>query len=61
MDLLKLKQHEDHMKMAVDPLPRIEQLIALNYLRRVIGLNEDMTDRTIEKEYREELKKSKGE
>jgi hypothetical protein len=40
----------------LDPLPRIEQLIALNYLRRIIDLNIDMTSREIEKLYREEMK-----
>jgi hypothetical protein len=60
MDLQILRTHEDRVKNLLDPLPRIEQLIALNYLRRVISLSIDVTDREIEKEYRKEMKETRA-
>ena len=57
MDLTALKKHDDNVREKIDPLPRIEQLIALKYLRVLIGLDTTMTDIEIEKLYREEMKK----
>ena len=60
MDLTALKKHDDNVREKIDPLPRIEQLIALKYLRVLIGLDTTMTDIEIEKLYREEMKESRA-
>ena len=56
MDLTKLKAHEDRVVTVLGTWPRIEQLIALNYLRAVLNLPWDLAFREIEKEYKRELK-----
>lgn len=55
MDLTKLKEHEDHAKSAVDGLPRIEQLIVMQYLNIQHNISRYDLSREIEKEYRKEL------
>lgn len=54
MDLTALKLHEDNVTKLLDPLPRIEQLIALRYLRTLLGVAIDETQYEIMQEYRKE-------
>lgn len=56
MDLHKLREHEDRALKMLEPLTRIEQLIALRYLRTLLGVPIDQTQREIMDEYRRELK-----
>ena len=55
-----MKRHDDNVKEKIDPLPRIEKVIALKYLRALIGLDSTMVDIEIEKLYREEMKESRA-
>ena len=60
MDLEPLKRHENNVREKIDPLPRIEKVIALKYLRALLNLDSTMTDIEIEKLYREEMKESRA-
>ena len=60
MDFQILKAHENNVKEKIDPLPRIERVIALKYLRTLLNLDSTMTDIEIEKLYREEMKESRA-
>jgi hypothetical protein len=52
MDLGILKAHEDRVVKCLEPLPRIEQLIALRYLRTLLGVSIDQTGTEIMTEFR---------
>lgn len=57
MDLTKLRDHQDKVTKALEPMARIEHLITLNQLRVMYPyLDRDACAREIEKLYREELK-----
>jgi hypothetical protein len=60
VDLALLRTHQDRVKNLLDPLPRIEQLIALCYLYPMLGLSIDQAYREIEKEYSKEMKESRA-
>jgi len=52
MDLTKLRAYEDRAVKVVETLPRIEQLIALRYLRTLLGVAIEDTQREIVKEFK---------
>jgi len=55
LDLNALKAHEDRVVKALEPWPRIERLIALRYLRTLLGVPIDDTQHEIMAEYKKEL------
>ena len=52
MDLNKLRAYEDRVVKAVEAMPRIEQLIALRYLRTLLGVSIEDTQLEIAKEFK---------
>lgn len=56
MDLDRLKEHENHVIKALESMPRIEHLIALRYLRTLLGVSIADTQAEIMNEYRKELR-----
>lgn len=55
-DLMMLRLHEDKVTATIEVMPRIEKLIALKYLRMLLGVAIEDTGREIMEEYRKELK-----
>ena len=60
MNLEKLRAHEDRVTIIVNNWPRIEQLIALRYLRTLLGVAIENTGPEIIREYTKELKADAG-
>lgn len=54
-ELAALRAHEDAVTTRLDVMPRIEQLIALRYLRALLGVAIEDTGREISKELRKEM------
>lgn len=51
MDLIKLREDEDAVVELLRPLSRLRQLIALNYLNKVLNVRREDIGRDIYKEF----------